>query len=81
MLSYVMFGDENWALNHWCEADEVMETLLIELMVLAAQGPLNIVHAVEALINGIAGELDDNVVERSLDYANYRISGRSGEHR
>ena len=69
----VMSGDENSDLNHWFDADEVMETLLIELIVLAAKGPLNIVQALESLINGIAGELDDNVIERSMDYANYRI--------
>lgn len=81
MLLCVMSGDENSASNHWFEPDEVMETLLIELMVLAAQVPLNIVYAVEALINGIANELDDEVVERSMDYANYRINGQPGEHR
>ena len=68
-----MFGDENWGLNHWFEPNDVLETLLIELLVLAALGPMNITHAVEQLANGIASELDAESVNRSVDYANYRI--------
>lgn len=73
MLLFAMFGDENWGLDHWFEPDDVLETLLIELLVLAAVGPMNITHAVEQLANGIASELDPESVGRSVDYANYRI--------
>lgn len=68
-----MFGDENWDLNHWSEPDEVLETLLIELLVLAATGPLDITYALEQLANGVASELPGKSVERAVDYAQYRI--------
>lgn len=73
MLWSAMFGDENLDLNHWFEADEVLETILIEVLVLAAKGPLNITFALEKLANGIAEELDEDAVARSIEYANYRI--------
>jgi len=68
-----MFGDESWDLNHWSEPDEVLETLLIELLVLAATGPLDITYALEQLANGIANELPEQSVYRAMDYANYRV--------
>jgi hypothetical protein len=73
MLLSAMFGDENWGLGHWCEPDDVLETLLIELLVLAATGPMNISHALEQLANGIASELSQESIDRSVEYANYRI--------
>ena len=68
-----MFGDESWDLNHWSEPDEVLETLLIELLVLAATGPLDITNLLEQLASGIASELPEQSVNRALDYANYRV--------
>lgn len=68
-----MFGDENLDLNHSFDPQEVMETLLIELLVLASHAPLSVVNSLETLANGIAKELDAGSVERSIEYANYRI--------
>lgn len=73
MLLSVMFGDENSDLNHWFDSEEVLETILIEVLVLAAKGPLNITFALEKLANGLASELNEESVARSIEYANYRI--------
>lgn len=73
MLSCAMFGEENLDLNHSFDPDDVLETLLIELLVLASHAPLSIVYPLEKLANGIAEGLDPQSVERSIEYANYRI--------
>jgi hypothetical protein len=73
MLLSVMFGEENWALSQLSEA-ETLENLLTELLVLSAQVPLDVALLLDQLTNGISNMLECDRVQRSVDYANYRMS-------
>lgn len=53
--------------------EEVLESVLIELLVLTASAPLGTIGAFNQLCDGIARELDPKSLDRCVDYANYRI--------
>ena len=73
MLLCVMFGEENWASTQSSE-EETLENLLTELLVLSAQVPLDVALILDKLTNGISEMLECERVQRSVDYANYRMS-------
>jgi hypothetical protein len=68
-----MFGEENWASTQSSE-EETLENLLTELLVLSAQVPLDVALILDKLTNGISEMLECERVQRSVDYANYRMS-------
>jgi hypothetical protein len=68
-----MFGEENWASTQSSE-EETLENLLTELLVLSAQVPLDVALILDKLTNGISEMLECEQVQRSVDYANYRMS-------
>jgi len=60
--------------------DEVLETVLIELLVLTASAPMGTIVAFNQLCDGIARELNPETLDRCVDYANYRIDQLKSQH-
>lgn len=60
--------------------EEVLETVLIELLVLTASAPMGTIVAFNQLCEGIAKELDPKILDRCADYANYRIDQLKSQH-
>jgi len=60
--------------------DEVLETVLIELLVLTASAPMGTIVAFNQLCDGIARELNSETLDRCVDYANYRIDQLKSQH-
>lgn len=58
---------------------EVMESLLVELLVAAIKAPPHINNAIADLAIGISNHLSEESVQRSKDYALYRV--KQGEQR
>jgi len=73
MLLSVMSGEENWALSQ-SSSEETLESLLIELLVLSAKVPIDVAVILDRLTEWISEMLQCDCVERSVDYANYRMS-------
>lgn len=77
MLWSAMFGDANSASIQLSE-DPTLEALLTELLVLSAQVPMDVAFLLTKLTDGLAGMMKPHCVERSMEYANFRIGELHG---
>ena len=68
-----MSGDANSALTPLSE-NPTLEALLTELLVLSAQVPVDVAMLLAKLTDNIAKTMKPACVERSFEYANYRIA-------
>lgn len=72
-----MSGDMNLASTP-LSSNATLEALLTELLVLSAQVPVDVAMLLGRLTDGIAKTMEPQCVERSFDYANYRIGELHG---
>jgi hypothetical protein len=77
MLWSAMFGDANSASTPLSD-DLTLEALLTELLVLSAQVPMDVAFLLSKLTDGLAGMMQPSCVERSMEYANFRIGELHG---
>lgn len=72
-----MSGEKNSASIQLSE-NPTLEALLTELLVLSAQVPLDVSFLLNKLTDGIACMMEPHCVERSFEYANFRIASAHG---
>lgn len=73
MLSFAMYGEANsdWTLSP--EMLDIVESLLTELRVQLPKHQPKLAMILSKIIVSLECELDEERVQRSIDYANYRI--------